>query len=133
MGTGTYWCHFSSRAIVKPFTSNRIELEDTVMTHQNEGTVFPIEAVKNVVGKRSGILIIVISDAAIYNDEEAKNFLLSLASNNDVYFIHIDKPREGTKKFLYGISRGVRIIRIEDISELPKTVLNIVSRNIIIE
>lgn len=125
--------NFSSRAISKTFTSNKIELENVAMMHQNEGTVFPVKKIRELVGSRRGLLVIIISDAAFYNRKEAAELLSWISRRNDVYFIHIDKPRDGIMQFFSMLGGRVKVIRIDNINKLPKTVLNIVSKSIVMD
>jgi len=124
--------NFSDRPIVARFGMNKRLIEDVLMIHQNGGTYFPIKTIRRVIGDRKNVLIIVISDAAIYNRKSAGEFLEELSRHHTVYFFHIELPAK------YGVLERVRsgggyIISIPDPDELPKIALTLTEKHIFTE
>lgn len=120
--------NFSNVPIYTGFTMNRTKLEDVLMIHQNGGTYFPVKTIKKLLSGRRDVLVIVISDAAIYNRKTAGKFLEKVSREHTLYFFHIELPAK------YGVLEKVRsaggyVINISDPSELPKLVLTLAEKH----
>ncbi len=120
--------NFSSIVYRAGFSMNRNKLEDTIMIHQNRGTRFPISTIRKMLEGRRDVLVIILSDAAIYNRETASRFLEKIAREHTVYFFHIELPAQ--YKVLEHVKKGGGyIINIRDINELPKMAITMAEKH----
>jgi len=129
LGSDVAVVNFSDVPIYTSFCMNRTLLEDTIMVHQNGGTYFPVKTVRKLLEGRRNVLVIVISDAEIWNRRTAGAFLRRLAREQTLYFFHIELPDE------YLVLERVRegggfIISVPDPNKLPEVVLSVASRHV---
>jgi len=120
--------NFSDVAYVCEFTRMREQIEDTLLIHQNGGTYLPVKDIMKALRGKEHVLIIVLSDAAIYNRKEAERFLRRLSRTHTLYFIHIEAGEKSANILRNIKHEGARIIRIESLDELPTKVLRIVAK-----
>ncbi|MCR8455227.1 MAG: hypothetical protein QXJ52_02635 [Candidatus Korarchaeota archaeon] len=132
MGSSIGVVNFSNRGYVCPFTRNREKIEDTLMIHQNGGTHLPTEEILRVLKGRGRVLIIVLSDAAIYNKKEAEELLRRLSRRQTLYFLHIEAEGASGKMLdLESIKReGGFLVRIRSLEDLPRRALKIVAKHL---
>ncbi len=129
MGCDVAVVNFSDYPIFVGFSMNRLLLEDTLMIHQNGGTYFPVKTIGRMLEGRRNVLVIIISDAAIWNQRAASIFLEKLAKKHTVYFLHIELP---AKYHVLEKLRGAGgyIINVPDPHRLPEIVLSLTKRHV---
>lgn len=129
MGSSIGVVNFSDKGYVCEFTREREKIEDILMIHQNGGTYLPVRKILDILRGRESILIIVLSDAAIYNQKEAEQLLRHLSKTHTLYFLHIE-AREGYSILENIKYEGARVIRIKSLEELPTKVLRIIAKHL---
>jgi len=130
MGSFIGVVNFSDKGYICPFTRDREKIEETMMIHQNGGTYLPVEEILSVLKGKRNVLIIVLSDAAIYNRKEAEYLLRRLSRIHTLYFLHIE-TEEMKSSILESLRyEGAHIIRIRSLEELPRRALKIVAKHL---
>lgn len=132
MGSSVGVVNFSNKGYVCAFTRDREKIENTLMIHQNGGTQLPVEDILRLLRSRGRALIIILSDAAIYNKKDAEELLRRLSRTQTLYFLHIEaEDAESRMIDLESIKReGGFLVRIRSLEDLPQKALRIVAKHL---
>jgi len=121
--------NFSGKGIVCDWTHDRRKIEDTLMIFQGNGTELPRKKILKLIDKTdSRLLILLITDAEIYNEKDAMRCLNEIVARDHIlYIFHIEEPGyypvlETARKL------GGRIIRVRKLEELTDIVIREISK-----
>ncbi|MHA1595426.1 MAG: vWA domain-containing protein [Candidatus Baldrarchaeia archaeon] len=119
--------NFSDEPITCEWTRDRKKVEDCLLTYQGGGTELPIEELIELVQKaRDQVLVLIISDAEIYNWKQALRGLMEIASMGHKIVLFLIGGREEdlqSKKFKTFFQMGGKIYPVQDANDLPKMVI----------
>jgi len=116
--------NFSGKGIVCDWTNERRKIEDCLMIYQGDGTELPTKKIRNILSSvEERILVILITDAEIFNVEETIECLREIIQRGHyLYVFHIEEP--GKYPILENAERlGGSIIRVRNIEELTDIII----------
>lgn len=120
--------NFSGKGISCNWTLNRKKIEQTLLNFQGDGTELPCKEIRKIIkSTESSILVILITDAEIYNKEEAQKCLREIIEKGHIlYIFHIEE--KGYYPILETVEKwGGKVIRIRNLEELTDIVIKEVS------
>ncbi|MEM3664107.1 MAG: vWA domain-containing protein [Candidatus Jordarchaeales archaeon] len=118
--------NFSDRAIECNWTRDRINIENTLLAYQGNGTVLPVKNIIDIAMKNnSKILLLIITDTEISNWDEAVEELGKLASIGHTVCIFFIGGRAGELEERHKklVSAGGKIYTIPSVKKLPDVVI----------
>lgn len=115
--------NFSGDYELVGWTKNRKSVEDVLLKFRGDGTEFPVETFKKLVGEaKTKTVILIITDSAIYNKEETAQVLSKTAEDNHLYLFKIGESEEGQVIIEKVRAAGGEIIKLHDLNKLIQLV-----------
>lgn len=106
------------------WTDRRKEVENVLLQFRGDGTEFPTVAFESLLkGRRTKAVVIIITDSAIYNEEETAHSLSKVAADNYLYLFKIGESKKGRKIIEEVEKSGGRVIQISNLQNLPEIVV----------
>lgn len=111
--------NFSGKYDKIGWTEERREVEDTLLKFRGDGTEFPIRPFEDLIRTtKTRPLIFVITDSAIYNEEETIQTLSKAARESYLFLFKIGTSTEGMKILKEVENAGGRVVMIDELENL---------------